>query len=309
MSDTPRPRVLICDPIADAGIVMLQEWATVDTRPGLSAAELSQIIGDYDGIIVRSATKVRQSVLEKATRLKVIGRAGSGLDNIDTAVASARGITVVNSPDANTLAVAEHTLALMLALARRLPRADWGLKAGRWEKKAFMGTGLAGKILGIVGFGRIGREVAVRARAFDMKILSNQRRFTPELGLAEGVTAVDLLDLLRAADFVTLHVPHTPETAGMIGAEQLALMKPTAFLINTARGGLIDEEALLDALENGRLAGAALDVFASEPAIDSKLAQHERVIATPHIAASTVDAQISAAVTVAEKIAEILRPA
>lgn len=309
MNETMRPRVLICDPIADEGVAMLREWAEVDVFPGLSKEELHKVIGDYDGLIVRSATKVRQPALEQAQRLKIIGRAGSGLDNIDTAVASARGIAVVNSPDANTLAVAEHTLALMLALARRLPRADWGLKAGKWEKKEFMGTGLAGKTLGIVGFGRIGREVAVRARAFGMKILSNQRRFTPELGLAEGVTAVDLLDLLRESDFVTLHVPSTPETEGMLGARQLSLMKPTAYLINTARGGLIDEEALLDALDNGRLAGAALDVFASEPAIDSKLAQHERVIATPHIAASTVDAQISAAVTVAEKMAEILRPA
>ncbi len=308
MSENTHPRVLICDPIADEGVAMLREWAEVDIRTGLSPDELLAIIGDYEGIIVRSATKVRQPALEQAQRLKVIGRAGSGLDNIDTAVASERGIAVVNSPDANTLAVAEHTLALMLALARRLPRADWGLKAGRWEKKEFMGTGLSGKTLGIVGFGRIGREVAVRARAFNMKILSNQRRFTPELGLAEGVTAVDLLDLVRESDFVTLHVPYTAETAGMIGAAQLALMKPGAYLINTARGGLIDEDALLDALDNGRLAGAALDVFASEPVIDSKLAQHQRVIATPHIAASTVDAQVAAATTVAEKMAEILRP-
>ncbi len=308
MSENARPRVLICDTVAEEGVALLREWAEVDIRTSLPSDELHSIIGQYDGMVVRSATKVRQPIFEKAHRLKVIGRAGSGLDNIDTAVASERGIAVVNSPDANTLAVAEHTLALMLALARRLPRADWGLKAGKWEKTEFMGTGLAGKTVGIVGFGRIGREVAVRARAFDMKILSNQRRFTPELGLAEGVTAVDLLDLLREADFVTLHLPYTPETAGMIGAKQLALMKPTAYLINTARGGLIDEDALLDALDNGRIAGAALDVFASEPVIDSKLAQHQRVIATPHIAASTVDAQISAAVTVAEKMAEILRP-
>ncbi len=308
MSETWRPNVLVCDPIAAEGLALLRAWANVDVRTDLKPEELAAIIGNYDGVIVRSATSIRAPVLEQATRLRVIGRAGSGLDNIDTAVAAAKGIAVVNSPDANTLAVAEHTLALMLALARRLPSADWSLKAGRWEKKAFMGTGLAGKTLGIVGFGRIGREVAVRARAFAMKILVNQRRFTPELGLAEGVTAVDLLDLLREADFVSLHLPYTPETAGMIGAAELALMKPTAYLINTARGGLIDEDALLEALDNGRLAGAALDVFASEPALHNRLAQHERVIATPHIAASTVDAQVAAAVTVAEKFAELLRP-
>lgn len=307
MSEQTRPRLLICDPIAKEGMALLREWADIDEKTGLSAGELAEIIGAYDGVIVRSATKIRQPTLEKAGKLRVIGRAGSGLDNIDTAAAAAQGIAVVNSPDANTLAVAEHTLALMLAMVRRLPRADRGLKDGKWEKNQFMGTGLAGKTLGIVGFGRIGREVAVRARAFAMKILVNQRRFTPELGLAEGVTAVDLLDLLRESDFVTLHLPSTPETEGMIGAAQLALMKPTAYLINTARGGLIDEEALLAALENGRLAGAALDVFASEPVTNSRLAQHERVIATPHIAASTVDAQVAAAVTVAEKMAEILR--
>lgn len=307
MSEASRPNVLVCDPLAAEGLALLGTWANVDVRIGLKPEELAEIIGNYDGVIVRSATSIRAPVIERATRLRVIGRAGSGLDNIDTAVAVAKGIAVVNSPDANTLAVAEHTLALMLALARRLPSADWSLKAGKWEKKAFMGTGLAGKTLGIVGFGRIGREVAARARAFAMKILVNQRRFTPELGLAEGVTAVDLLDLLRASDFVSLHLPYTPETAGLIGAAQLAQMKPTAYLINTARGGLIDEDALLEALDNGRLAGAALDVFASEPALNNRLAQHERVIATPHIAASTVDAQVAAAVTVAEKFAELLR--
>ncbi|MCA9936102.1 MAG: hydroxyacid dehydrogenase [Ardenticatenaceae bacterium] len=306
MTPQPQPRILICDPIAAEGVALLREFADVDISPNLSSTELLAVIGSYEAMIVRSATRVSRAVIEQAQKLKVIGRAGSGLDTIDTAVAAARGIAVVNSPDANTLAVAEHTLALMLALARRLPRADWGLKAGKWEKKQFMGTGLAGKTLGLIGFGRIGRQVAVRARAFDMKILVNQRRFTPELGLAEGVTAVDLLDLLPAADFVSLHLPFTPDTAGMIGAAQLALMKTSAYLINTARGGLIDEDALLSALDDGRIAGAALDVFASEPAIDSKLAQHERVIATPHIAASTVDAQVAAAVTIAEKIREVL---
>jgi len=305
--DSRRPRVLICDRISDAGIEMLQEVADVDVKTGLSPEELAGVIGDYEAMIVRSATKVRAGVIEHAQRLKVIGRAGAGLDNIDVVAAREKKIKVVNAPDANTLAVAEHTLALMLALARRLPRADLSLKEGRWEKSKLMGTGLSGKALGIVGFGRIGREVATRARAFGMKVLVNQRRPTPELNLEMGVEAVDLTELLKQSDFVSMHVPSKPETQKMIGAEQLALMKPTAYLMNTARGVVIDEEALLAALDQGQIAGAALDVFIKEPATDSALAQHERVIATPHIAASTEDAQLKAAVTVAQQIIEIIR--
>jgi phosphoglycerate dehydrogenase-like enzyme len=284
---------------------MLQEHADVDVKTGLNPAQLKAIIPDYEAIIVRSATQVTAEVIEHGRRLQIIGRAGAGLDNIDVVAAQERGIQVVNCPDANTLAVAEHTMGLLLALARRLPRADLSLKEGKWEKKTFMGTGLAGKTLGIVGFGRIGREVALRAQAFGMKILVNQRRPTPELNLA-GATAVDLNDLLQKADFVTLHVPLKPETRHLIGAEQLALMKPAAYLINTARGGVIDEAALLKALNEGQIAGAALDVFAQEPVTDNVLARHERVIATPHIAASTEDAQQQAAVMVAEKMIDFL---
>ena len=302
-----RPRVLVCDRIAEVGIGMLQEHADVDVKIGLSPAELMAIIGNYEAVIVRSATKITAEVIEHGLNLKVIGRAGAGLDNINVVVAQERGIKVVNCPDANSLAVAEHTLALLLSLARRVPRADSSLKEGRWDKSKLMGTGLAGKTLGIVGFGRIGREVAVRAQAFGMKVIVNQRRPTPELNLELGVEAVDLVDLLKEADFVSLHVPSKPETQNLIGAEQLALMKPTAFLINTARGSVVDEVALLEALNNGRIAAAALDVFVKEPATDNVLAQHERVIATPHIAASTQDAQQLAAVMIADQVIEQIR--
>lgn len=299
-SDKRRPRILICDPIHETGVRRLRTYADVDEPGQVTADRLLDIIPSYDGLVVRSGTQVTAEVIRHGLNLKIIGRAGSGLDNIDVEAARAANVTVVNSPDANTLAVAEHTLALVLALARNLPQAHNSLKAGKWEKKALLGTGLAGKRLGIVGFGRIGRQVALRAQAFGMKILVNQRSATPELQLEENIQAVDLVDLLQQADFVSLHVPLKPETKNMIGAEQLALMKPGAYLINTARGGVIDEEALLAALEDGRIAGAALDVFAREPAVNQALVEHPRVIATPHIGASTEAAQEAAATTIAE---------
>lgn len=305
----PTPRVLICDKIADAGIDLLREHAEVDVKIGLSPEELLAVIGNYHAVVVRSATKIRADAIAQAGQLQVIGRAGAGLDNIDVVAAQERGIKVVNCPDANTRAVAEHTLALILALARRLPRADLSMKEGKWEKSKLLGTGLVGKTLGIVGFGRIGREVAIRAQAFGMRVLVNQRRPTPELNLEARVEAVDLNDLLQEADFVSLHVPARPETEGMIGVAQLALMKPDAYLINTARGTVVDEQDLLEALDSGIIAGAALDVFATEPATNSELARHPRVIATPHIAASTEDAQRTAAVTVARQIIDVTKDA
>lgn len=305
--ESRRPRVLICDPIEQAGIEILAEIADVDVRGGMTTGELLTIIPNYEAIVVRSATQVTRAVIEHGLNLKVIGRAGSGLDNIDVASARQHGIQVINSPDANTLAVAEHTMALLLSVARRLPWADLSLKEGRWDKHDLTGTGLANKTLGIVGFGRIGREVAIRAQAFNMKLLVNQRRPTPELSMAAEIELVDLDELLRRSDFVTLHVPLSPETRDMIGETQLAKMKPTAYLINTARGDLVDEGALIRALDEGQVAGAALDVFAREPATDSILAQHERVIATPHIGASTEDAHRAAAITIAEKIVELLQ--
>lgn len=306
MQDGRRPQLIICDPIADVGVAMLREQMDVDVKTNLSREALLATIPNYDAIIVRSATQVDAEVIEHGLKLKIIARAGAGLDNIDVAFAQEQGIVVVNAPDANTVAVAEHTMGLLLSLARRLPRADLSLKEGKWEKKALVGTGLKGKTLGIVGFGRIGREVATRAQAFGMKILVNQKRKTPE-ALLENVTSVDLHALLQASDFVTLHVPLKPETEKMIGAAELAQMRPTAYLINTARGDVIDEEALLHALNAGQIAGAALDVFVQEPAPNSALVQHERVIATPHIAASTEDARQAAAVSVAEQIIDFFQ--
>lgn len=308
-SQAQQPRVLIADSISEAGIDMLRAHAEVDVKTDLSKEELLQVIGQYDAVVVRSATKIRADAIAVADRLKVIGRAGAGLDNIDVVAAQERGIKVVNAPDANTRAVAEHTMALILALARHLPLADHSMKEGRWEKNKLMGMSLVGKTLGIVGFGRIGREVAIRAQAFGMRVIVNQRRPTAELNLEAKVEAVDLNELLKQSDFVSLHVPARPETEGMIGMARLALMKPTAYLVNTARGTVVDENDLLEALNTGLIAGAALDVFAREPAVNSELAQHDRVIATPHIAASTEDAQQLAAVTVVQQIIDVIKEA
>lgn len=301
-----RPNVLVADKIANAGIDLLREHFNVDVKTGMSPQELLTVISDYEGVIVRSATKLPADAIARATNLRAIARAGAGLDTIDVAAAVKAGISVVNSPDANTLAVAELTMGLILALARNLPRADAGLKDGRWEKSDLMGTGIAGKTLGIIGFGRIGRAVAKRARAFGMNVITNQRRPTPELYLEAGVEPVDLDELLGASDFITMHLPSSPDTDGLVDVHFLSEMKSSAWLINTSRGSLVDEDALLDALETGAIRGAALDVFSTEPAVDSRLAQHPSVIATPHIGASTQDAQTDAAVDVAEKMIALL---
>jgi phosphoglycerate dehydrogenase-like enzyme len=306
-----RSRVLICDAIAPEGVAILEEHFDVDVRPGLTSDELCDIVGDYEALIVRSATRVTREVIAMGDRLKVIARAGAGLDTIDVVAAVERGIQVINAPDANTLAVAELTMGLVLALARNLVQADGSMKDGRWEKSRLLGHGLVGKTLGIIGFGRIGQAVAVRAHAFGMRVVTNQRRPTPELYLEAGVEPLDLFDLLAQSDFVTLHVPARPETEGLINAETLGAMKPTAYLINTARGSVVDEAALLDALDRGVIAGAALDVFSTEPAVDNPLTAHRAVIATPHLGASTRDAQTSAAEDVARHLVTLLstRPA
>lgn len=297
-----RPRVLVCDAIADEGVEVLAGHFDVDVRTGLGEEELAALIHDYEAIVVRSSTKVTARILDRAERLKVIARAGAGLDTIDVPAAVDRDIDIINSPDANTLAVAELTVGLLVALARNVTRGDAALKEGRWIKKQLMGAGLAGKTLGIIGFGRIGQAVATRARAFGMRILTNQHRPTPELYLEAGVEPVDLYDLLAESDFVTLHVPARADTESLIGADELATMKSTAYLINTSRGSIVDEVALLEALDADTIAGAALDVFVEEPASDSPLARHPHVIATPHIGASTADAQSTAAVQVAEEL-------
>ena len=301
-----KPKVLICDPIAKIGIDMLEESCTVDIQPGLTEDQLKKIIPAYDAAVVRSATKFPKTVIEAATNLKVIGRAGAGLDTIDLEAAKAKDVAVVNSPNANSVAVAEHTFALIFALVRHLPRANAGLKENLWEKKNLTGTGLAGKTLGLLGFGRIARQVASRAIAFGMNVQVAQRRATPDKNTKLGVKTLDLKTLFSSSDFVSLHIPGLPANINFVGEELLSQMKATAFIINTARGAIMDEDALLKVLNNNTIAGAALDVFKVEPAVDNPIVAHENVIVSPHIAASTDDAQQSAAVTIVEKILDIL---
>lgn len=308
-SSTELPRILVCDPLHADGLALLRKNAHVDVVEGapLTTEALEARIDSYHAVINRSRTPIPASVIRRGVHLRVIARAGVGLDNIDVDVAEEMGIQVVNCPDANTIAVAEHTFALMLGLARHIPQADQSIKAGRWEKSKLVGTGLAGKTLGIIGFGRIGRQVAKRAKAFDMHVLVNQNRLTPELAQEWRIENVDLLELLAASDFVSVHVPMRPANVGLIGAEELAYMQPSAYLINTARGGIVDEEALLHALNTGQIAGAGLDVFEGEPQVRPELAGHERVLATPHLGASTEDAQRKVAVDTAEQVLHLLR--
>jgi phosphoglycerate dehydrogenase-like enzyme len=307
MTQGRTPRILVCDPIHEDGLALLRARASVDVAENAFTEEqLRSAIGGYEAVITRSRTQIPASVIVEGQRLRVIGRAGAGLDNIDVHAAQAHGIEVVNAPGANTLAVAEHTFALLLGLARQIPQADRGLKEGRWEKSALMGVGLAGKTLGIIGFGQIGRQVARRAAAFDMKVMVNQPRLTPELALELGVEQAELPVLLQKADFVSLHVPMRPANIGLIGRKELALMKSSAYLLNTARGGIIDEDALLEALNEAWIAGAGLDVFQGEPHVHPELVKHPKVLATPHIAASTEDAQRKAAVTIAEQVLAVL---
>jgi len=301
-------KILALDGIAPEGIACLEKQGlTVDQKPSQTEAELIQIIPSYSGLLVRSGTKVTAKVLAAAENLRVIGRAGVGVDNIDLEEATRRGIQVVNSPNGNTVAAAEHTMALLLALARNVPCAHARLKEGCWDRKSFYGVELAGKVLGILGLGKVGSAVARRAQAFEMKVMGYDPYLPRERVRKLGVELASLEDVLRQADFLTLHLPLTPETRGMLGREQLALLKPSAMVINVARGGIIVEEALYQALVAGQLAGAALDVFEEEPARENPLFALDNVIVTPHLGACTREAQIRVAVEVAEDIAGVLR--
>ena len=301
-----KPSIIICDPMAKIGIDMLKDHCIVDIQKGLTKDKLQKVIPGYDAAIVRNTTRFPRSVIKCAKDLKVIGRTGAGIDTINVEAAKEKGIAVVTSSKANSVAVAEHTFALMLGLVRHLPQANKSLKDNRWEKKGLMGTGLAGKTLGLVGFGKIARQVASRALAFGMNIQVFQKRATPKKNAKLGVTTVDLKTLFRTSDFISLHLSGKLENINFVGTELLACMKPTAHIINTASGAVMDEDALLDALNKGALAGAALDVFKVEPALDNPLVAHENVIVSPHIAASTDDAQQSAAISIAEQILDIL---
>ena len=302
---------MVSDPIAGEGIDLLGSTVQVDVKLGLVPAELLEIIGNYDALMVRSETKVTAEVVKAAKSLKVIARAGIGVDNIDLEAATGAGIAVVNAPVGNTVAAAEHTMALMLALARNVPQACQSLKQGEWRRSAFMGIEVRNKVLGVVGLGRVGSEVARRAQAFGMRLVAHDPFVAPDYARRLGADLLSLDELLSQSDFVTLHTPLTANTSNLIGRRELALIKPGARLINVARGELIDEDALLEALESDRLAGVALDVFVSEPPGDTPLIRHPKVLATPHLGASTQEAQREVAIEAAEQVLAVLagRPA
>jgi len=300
-------RILIADPIDAEGVEILKAQADVDVKNGLKPQELMEILGDYDALIVRSETKVTPEVISAGKRLQVIARAGIGVDNIDLDAATSGGIAVVNAPTGNTVAAAEHTLALLLALARNLPKAHQSLGQGHWDRSAFMGVEVRNKTLGIIGLGRVGSEVARRAQSFAMRLIACDPFVAPDYARVLGVELVPLERLLAESDFVTIHTPSSDSTYHLIGAPELAKMKPGSRIINVARGGLIDEDALLKALDEGELAGAALDVFSKEPPGDSPLVKHPKVVVTPHLGASTQEAQWEVAIEVAEQVMAVLR--
>jgi D-3-phosphoglycerate dehydrogenase len=278
----------------------------VDEKPGLSRQELKAIIGEYDGLAIRSSTKVTADLLEAADNLKVVGRAGIGVDNVDIPAATAKGVVVMNTPFGNSITTAEHAIALMFALARELPAADSSTQAGKWEKNRFMGVELTSKTLGLIGAGNIGSIVADRALGLKMKVIAFDPFLTPERALDLGIEKVELDDLLARADFITLHTPLTDQTRNILSRENLARTKKGVRIINCARGGLIDEVALKDMLESGHIAGAALDVFVEEPAKASPLFGTPGFVATPHLGASTTEAQVNVAIQVAEQVSEYL---
>jgi D-3-phosphoglycerate dehydrogenase / 2-oxoglutarate reductase len=301
------PKVLVSDPIAEAGIARLREIADVDVKIGLSPDELREIIGDYDALAVRSETKVTADILAAAKKLRIIGRAGVGVDNIDVKAATEKGVVVVNSPEGNTIAAAELTVAMLLSLARKIPQADASLRSGKWERKKFLGTEVYGKTLGVVGLGKIGGEVARRARAFEMKVVAYDPFATEEKARDYGASLVSLDNLYQVSDFITLHVPLNDQTRGMIAAPQLAKMKAGVRIINCARGGLVDESALAEALGTGHVAGAAFDVFSKEPVpADNPLLGIAENVVTPHLGASTEEAQVNVAIDIAEQIVDVL---
>lgn len=300
-------RILITDGLEENGKAILRGAAEVTDKPGITPEELVQVVADFDALIVRGRTKVVPAVFAAGKKLKVVGRAGVGVDNIDLNAAREHKVMVVNAPTATTISVAELTLAMMLAMVRELPRADASMKAGKWLKKEFEGNELAGKTLGIIGIGRIGTSVAKRAAAFDMKVVAYDPRLTAGDIRLIGADPVTLDQLLHLSDVITLHVPLTTDTRGMINAETIGKMKDGVRLVCAARGGVVDEAALLAALESGKVAGAALDVFSTEPPGLTPLVGHPRVIATPHMGAQTVESQIRAAEDISTEVLAALR--
>jgi len=303
-------RILVADPLAKEGIETLKAAKDVEVvvKTGMSEDELASLIGQFDGMIIRSESKITAKVLANPGRLKAIARAGVGVDNVDLKEATRKGILVMNTPGGNTLSAAEHTMALILALCRNVVPACNSLKAGKWDRKRYMGNQLHNKVLGIIGLGRIGMAVARMARGFGMKILGYDPLAVPTEATKLGVEICDRLErIFEDSDIITVHVPKNEQTVNMIGAEQIAMMKPTVRLINVARGGIINEDALYDALAKGRIAGAALDVFSQEPPTDNRFAKFDNCVVTPHLGASTEEAQIEVATEAAQILLEALQ--
>ena len=301
-------RVLVADKLSQAGVDALAEHVDVDVRTGLDKSELVEAIGVYDGVVVRSATRIDADVIAAASRLKVVGRAGIGLDNVDIQAATARGVLVCNAPQSNVISAAEHAVALLLASARNIPVADQQLRQGRWERSAFQGTELHGKALGVLGLGRVGTLVAQRCSAFGMRLYAYDPFVSTERAARLGVELLpDVRAVCEVADFVSVHLPKNAETVGLIGEEQLRAMGPSARLVNTARGGIVDEAALARAVREGWIAGAALDVFETEPTTSSELFELPAVVVTPHLGASTAEAQDKAGTMIAEAVVAALR--
>ena len=298
-------KVLVTETISEEGIAILRGQAEVEVKTGLEAEKLAAVIADYEALVVRSQTRVTAEVIAAGKKLLVIARAGVGVDNIDVEEATRRGILVVNSPEGNIVSTAEHTMAMLLALARQIPRASRRLQSGVWDRQ-IKGFEIRNKTLGIIGLGRVGTEVAQLAKGLRLNVIAYDPMISEARAERLGVKLVDLKTLLANSDFITIHVPLNESTMGLIGRSQLKLVKPTAMLVNCARGGIVDEEALSDALNQGLLAGAAVDVFSQEPAPDSILLKSDKVIATPHLAASTFEAEISASRDIAEQVVAVL---
>ncbi len=310
MADIPLEttmKILICDPIAEDGIAILRaSGAQVDVKTGMAKEELIKCVAGYDALVVRSETKITADVLEATTHLQVVGRAGVGIDNIDVPAATERGVVVVNAPTGNISSAAEHAIALMLSMARRIPEANASLKSGKWERSKFLGLEVHDKTLGIVGLGQVGSEVARRARGLEMRVVAFDPFVPDERARVLGVDLVSMDDLLAQSDFVTVHTTLTEGTKKLIGADEIAKMKPTARIINTARGGIVDEMALVDALNEKRLAGAAIDVWEKEPITEHPLFAIDGVVVTPHLGASTAEAQERVAIDVAHQVIAVL---
>ncbi|MDP6495059.1 MAG: phosphoglycerate dehydrogenase, partial [Dehalococcoidia bacterium] len=301
------PKILVADPVAPEGVELLRTQGEVDVKLRLDPKDLLSIIGGYDALVVRSETKVTAEVIEAGERLQVVGRAGVGVDNIDLDAATQRGIAVVNAPTGNTIAAAEHTIAMMMALARNIPQANESLRRGEWTRSAFTGIEVRNRVLGVIGLGKVGTEVARRAMGLQMRALGYDPFVSQEQANLLGIELASLARIFQESDFICLHTPLTESTRGLIGEKEIATMKPTVRILNIARGELVDEDALFKAVEEGRVAGAALDVFSKEPPVDSPLLMNGKIIVTPHLGASTEEAQTEVAREVAEQVIAVLQ--